>query len=275
MPELPEVETTVRTLRPDLLGRTIVGVRGIDYPPLVVPLPPEDFAQRVVGRQILAVGRRAKFILLHLDNDEILSVHLRMSGRLYITASTEPLAPHVHAVLDLNDGRAVHMRVPRKFGRMRLLTAAEYASLDARLGPEPLAASFTVDELASRLQARRARLKALLLDQHFLAGLGNIYTDETLFRAGLHPLRPADDLDPEEISRLYHAIRQILTEAITAEGTTLSDSGYLFGEEQPGQFAERLCVYGRAGEPCPTCGTPIVRQIIAGRSSHFCPVCQS
>jgi len=275
MPELPEVETTARSLRPDLQGRTIAGVRGIDYPPLVEPLTPESFAARVTGRQILAVGRRAKFVLLYLDNGDVLTIHLRMSGRLHVTAGAEPPAPHVHAVLDLGDGRAVHFRDPRKFGRMRLLTAAEYAVLDAHLGPEPVAERFSIPELAGRLHARRrARLKAVLLDQRFLAGLGNIYADETLFRAGLHPLRPAGSLTPAEVARLHQAIRQILAEAIAAEGTTLGDRGYLFGEDRSGQFAARLCVYGRAGEPCPRCGTPIERQIIAGRSSHFCPHCQ-
>jgi formamidopyrimidine-DNA glycosylase len=276
MPELPEVETTARTLRPDLLGRTLVGVRGIDYPPLVEPLTPEVFAHRVTGRQILAVGRRAKFVLLHLDNSDILSIHLRMSGRLYVTADTGPPAPHVHAVLELSDGHALHLRDPRKFGRMRLFTAAEYAALDARLGPEPVTEGFSSDQLAGRLHARRrARLKAVLLDQRFVAGLGNIYADETLFRARLHPLRPAGSLSPEEIVRLHRAIQETLTEAIAAEGTTLGDMIYLFGEGRSGQFAERLCVYGHAGEPCPVCGTPIERRIIAGRSSHFCPVCQS
>lgn len=276
MPELPEVETTARALRPDLLGRTIVGVWGVDYPPLCTPLTPGDFAAGVTGRQILAVDRRAKFVLLRLDNGDVLSIHLRMSGRLYVTAGTDPPARHVHAVIELSDGRALQFRDPRKFGRMRLLTAAEYAVLDSRLGPEPATDAFSVDELTSRLHARqRARLKAVLLDQRFVAGLGNIYADETLFRAGLHPLRPAGSLSPPEIARLHQAIRQVLAEAIAAEGTTLGDMGYLFGEGRSGQFAERLCVYGHAGEPCSECGTPIVRQVIAGRSSHFCPNCQA
>jgi formamidopyrimidine-DNA glycosylase len=275
MPELPEVETTARALRPDLLGRKIVGARGIDYPPLVEPLSPETFCRRITGRLILAVGRRAKFVLLHLDNGDILTIHMRMSGRLYVAPGADPPAPHVHAVLDLGDGRALHFRDPRKFGRMRLLTAAEYARLDAHLGPEPVENHLSLDDLASRLRARRrGRLKAILLDQRFVAGLGNIYVDETLFRAGLHPLRPAGSLSPEEIAHLHRAIQQVLAEAIAAEGTTLGDMIYLFGEGRSGQFAERLCVYGRVGQPCPTCGTPIERQSIAGRSSHFCPVCQ-
>lgn len=275
MPELPEVETTARALRPDLLGRTIVRVRGIDYPPLVEPLNPASFARRVRGRQILAVGRRAKLILLHLDNGNVLSIHLRMSGRLYIAATAAPPTPHVHAVLELSDGRSLCLRDPRKFGRMRLLTAAEYAALDAHLGPEPVTEGFSVDQLAGRLRARRrARLKAVLLDQRFVAGLGNIYADETLFRAGLHPLRPAGSLSPAEVARLHRAIRETLAEAIAAEGTTLGDMVYLFGEGRSGRFAARLCVYGHAGEPCPICGAAIVRQIIAGRSTHFCPVCQ-
>jgi formamidopyrimidine-DNA glycosylase len=276
MPELPEVETTARTLRPDLTGRTIVAVRGIDYPPLVEPLAPGSFAQRLVGQRIEAVGRRAKLVLLHLGNGEVLSIHLRMSGRLCVRPTEELPAPHTHAVLDLDNGRALHLRDPRKFGRMRLFTAEEFVAMGLRLGPEPIMEGFTVAVLAARLHARRrARLKAVLLDQRFLAGLGNIYADESLFRARLHPLRPAGSLSPEETARLHHAIQSVLSEAIAAEGTTLGDMGYLFGEGRSGSFAERLCVYGRQGEPCPACGAPIVRQVIAGRSSHFCPRCQS
>jgi formamidopyrimidine-DNA glycosylase len=275
MPELPEVETTARILRQDLPGRTIVGVRGLDYLPLVKPLSPESFTTAVVGQRVHEVGRRAKYVLLHLDGGATLAIHLGMSGRLFLAPQEVPPSPHTHAVLDLDDGRALHLRDPRKFGRMRCLSAEEYAHLSARLGPEPLDPLLTTDALAGRLRGRpRARLKAVLLDQRFLAGLGNIYADESLFRAGLHPLRPAGSLSPEEVARLHRAIVEVLTEAITANGTTLGDGIFLFGEDEAGRFAEHLRVYGRGGEPCTICGTPLVRQVIAGRSSHFCPVCQ-
>ncbi len=275
MPELPEVETTARILRPDLLGRSVVRVRGLDYPPLVEPLTSEEFADRMRGRRIVAVGRRAKLLLLQLEEGEVLTVHLRMSGRLYLRPAVEDPLPHTHAVLDLDDGRALHLRDPRKFGRLRLYTADEYAALHRRLGPEPLSADFTPEVLASRLGARRrAQLKAVLLDQRSLAGLGNIYADEALFRARLHPRRPAGGLSAMEIAQLHRAIREVLLEALTANGTTLGDGIYLFGADEAGRFAERLQVYGRAGAACFSCGTPIERQTVAGRSSHFCPVCQ-
>lgn len=275
MPELPEVETTARALRPDLLDRTVIRVRGLDYPPLVEPLTPDDFAARLTGQRIVGVGRRAKLILLQLAEDAVLTVHLRMSGRLYLRPAAVEPRPHTHAVLDLDDGRALHLRDPRKFGRLRLYTAAEYAMLDRRLGPEPLAADFTAEVLASRLRARRrARLKAVLLDQRSLAGLGNIYADESLFRAGLHPRRPAGSLSAQEVAHLHRAIQEVLREAIAANGTTLGDGLYLFGADEAGQFAARLRVYGRGGEPCPSCGTAIERQTVAGRSSHLCPLCQ-
>ena len=275
MPELPEVETTVRGLCHDLPGNKFSGVRELDYAPTVEPLSPKDFTKAVLGRRITSIGRRAKYILLGLDNNHTLTVHLRMSGRLFTTtAGTQP-DRHTRIILDLDNGRALHFHDVRKFGRMRLLTEAEYASLDRRLGPEPLAPSFTSVVLAERLQNRsKARLKPLLLDQHFLAGLGNIYADESLFRAGLHPLRQAGTLSIEEIQRLHHAIRNVLSEAITAEGTTLSDGVYRFGMDQPGRFAERLQVYGSEGEACPQCGGSLLRQTIGGRSSHFCPTCQ-
>jgi len=275
MPELPEVETTARNLRPDLLGRTFIAVRGLDYPPLVEPFTPAEFAARLAGRRVVAVGRRAKFILLQLDDGEVLTIHLRMSGRLYLQPTAAVPLSHTHAVLDLDDGRALHLRDPRKFGRLRLLTSAEYETWHGLLGPEPLAADFSAGVLASRLLARRrARLKAVLLDQRFLAGLGNIYADEALFRARLHPLRPAGSLSSAEVAQLHGAIQEVLLEAIAANGTTLGDGLFLFGAGEAGRFAERLRVYGRRGEACTSCGTTIERQIIAGRSSYFCPACQ-
>ncbi len=275
MPELPEVETTARALRRDLPGKTVVGVRALDYAPLVAPLTPEEFAAAMGGQRITGVGRRAKFVLLYLESGAVLAVHLRMTGRLYVVpGETEP-DRYTHAVLDLDDGNSLHFRDPRKFGRMRLLTDREFSRLDALLGPEPLDPALTAARLHDRLQARgRARLKPLLLDQRFLAGLGNIYADETLFRARLHPLRAAGSLSEEEAGRLHRAMVEVLEEAIAAEGTTLSDGTFLFGSGEPGHFAERLRVYGRAGKPCLACGRPIERRIVGGRSTHFCLECQ-
>ncbi len=275
MPELPEVETTARVLRRDLPGRRIVGVRALDYAPLVAPLAPEEFATAMVGQRITRVGRRAKFVLLFLESGSVLAVHLRMTGRLYVVPPETGADRYTHAILDLDNGSALHFRDPRKFGRMRLLTGREYSRLDGLLGPEPLDPALTPVRLRERLQARgRARLKSLLLDQRFLAGLGNIYADETLFRARLHPLRSAGSLSGEEVGRLHQAMVEVLEEAIAAEGTTLSDGTFLFGSGEPGRFAERLRVYGRTGKPCLVCGSPIERRIIGGRSTHFCLECQ-
>lgn len=275
MPELPEVETTARFLRPHLSGRAIVGVRALDYPPLVAPYSREGFAAALLGGRVRDLGRRGKHLLLFLEDGRVLAIHLGMSGRLLLFPRETPPDRHTHAVLDLDDGNALHFGDPRKFGRMRLLSAEEYAALDRRLGPEPLSPTFTVQVLAQRLQARsQARLKALLLDQRILAGLGNIYADEALFRAGLHPFRPAGSLTPEDVGRLHQAIREVLEEAIAAEGTTLPDRAFRFGTGTDGRFAVRLQVYGRAGRPCPRCGTTLRRERLAGRSTCFCPRCQ-
>jgi formamidopyrimidine-DNA glycosylase len=225
---------------------------------------------------VTQISRRAKYIVCPLDSGAVLTVHLRMTGRLFLAAGQQEADKHTRAILDLDSGTSLHFRDPRKFGRMRLMSPEEYAALDARLGPEPLDPTFTAGVLAVRATARkRARIKPLLLDQHFLAGLGNIYADEALFRARLHPLRRAGSLSAEEVERLQRAIVAVLREAIEAEGTTLSDGGYRFGEDQSGGFAERLRVYGRTDQPCLVCGHPIRRLRIASRSSHICPQCQS
>ncbi len=276
MPELPEVETTVQALRPHLAGRIIVGVRALDYPPLVAPYPKEEFIAALVGCQVREVGRRGKHLLLFLEDGRVLAIHLGMSGRLFLFLGETPPDRYTHAVLDLDDGRALHFCDPRKFGRMRLLSPEAYATLERRLGSEPLSPTFTQEMLTERLQKHpQARLKALLLDQHFLAGLGNIYADEVLFHAQLHPCRPAKSLSSEEIGRLFRAVREVLKKAIAAQGTTLADRGFLFGAGEEGRFAERLQVYGRAGQPCPRCGTTIQRGHVLGRSSYFCPRCQN
>jgi len=274
MPELPEVETTARALRPALAGRTIAAVRGVDYAPLVAPLSPQAFASALAGRRISAVGRRGKYLLLSLDDGSVLAIHLRMSGRLFVAPAGTPPDRHTRAILDLDDGHSLRFRDPRKFGRMRLLSAPEHAHLDRSLGPEPLDPATAAGWMERLRRHRRTRLKPLLMDQRFLAGLGNIYADEALHRAGLHPLRPAGSLYRQEAGRLQQAIVEVLADAIAAEGTTLSDGIYLFGEGEAGRFAERLRVYGRAGLPCAVCGHPIGRERIGGRSSHFCPRCQ-
>lgn len=273
MPELPEVETTLRAL--DVAGRTVLAVRGIDYPPTVAPASPETFARALLQRRILTVQRRGKYLLLHLEGEAVLAVHLRMSGRLLQLRGRPEPDRHTRLILDLDDASSLVLRDPRKFARVRVLSRQEYLGLDAALGPEP----FSVCRDAAAWQARlfrhpRSRLKALLMDQRFLAGVGNIYADEALHRACLHPLRPVSSLSADEAVRLGEALLEVLEEAIAAEGTTLADGAYRFGEGRTGNFHPMLRVYGREGKPCLRCGTPIVRIPFAARSSYYCPVCQ-
>jgi len=269
MPELPEVESLARELRGALVGRKIVGVE-VRWPRIVAAPDPETFARRLVGRRIREIRRRGKWLLLGLDEGEWLLVHLRMSGRLTVEDACAPDDVHTRVVFHLGDGQRLRFSDPRKFGRMALTACPEEWLGD--LGPEP--PGLTLEQLAGMLQGRRVRLKPLLTDQRFLAGLGNIYADEVLWRAGLHPLRPADTLTLEETARLHGAIRQVLEEAIARRGTTLPDQRYVLPDGRPGEFAARLAVYGREGHPCPRCGTPIARTRVGGRSVHFCPQCQ-
>ncbi|HSJ52330.1 MAG TPA: bifunctional DNA-formamidopyrimidine glycosylase/DNA-(apurinic or apyrimidinic site) lyase [Anaerolineae bacterium] len=274
MPELPEVETVARSLREPLGGRTIVDVTV--HWPRTVNLARgqeggDEFRRRLVGRRVTSVGRRGKYVVIGLDEGYLL-VHLKMSGRLQVVPRSQPADKHVQVLFDLDDGQQWRFREVRNFGRIYLVDLPDRVT--AALGPEPLAADLTLAEFRRLLSRRSGRLKSLLLNQAFLAGLGNIYADEALFRAGLHPLRRAASLSAEEQERLYRSVREVLEEAIADQGTTLSDGGYVDAEGQEGRHQERLAVYHRAGEPCPRCQAPIERTIIGGRSSHFCPRCQ-
>ncbi len=271
MPELPEVETLARELREGLVGRSIVGVE-VRWARTVAAPDPEDFARRLVGRRIREIRRRGKWLLLGLDGGEWLLVHLRMSGRLAVEGADAPEDSHTRVVFHLDDGRRLRFSDPRKFGRMALTACPE--DWLGGLGPEPLEPGLTPERLVGMLRGRRVRLKALLADQRFLAGLGNIYADEVLWRAGLHPLRRADTLTAEEVARLHGAIREVLEEAIARRGTTLADRRYVLPDGRPGEFAAHLAVYGREGAPCPRCSAPIVRTRVGGRSAHYCPQCQ-
>ncbi|MEW5934769.1 MAG: bifunctional DNA-formamidopyrimidine glycosylase/DNA-(apurinic or apyrimidinic site) lyase, partial [Bacillota bacterium] len=203
----------------------------------------------------------------------VLHVHLGMTGRLVFLPPGDP-APdrHVHARFSFDRGE-LYYQDTRRFGYLELLPGSALGDHPRlRLGPEPLDGSFTTEVLRGMLAGRRAPVKAVLLDQHIMAGIGNIYADEALHRAGVHPLRPAGDLGEREVETLRDALREVLEEAIAARGTTFSD--YRDGEGRPGEFVSRLCVYGREGEACPRCGTPVARQRLGGRSTYFCPCCQ-
>jgi formamidopyrimidine-DNA glycosylase len=201
-----------------------------------------------------------------------LLIHLKMSGQLLVVPVVEPMDEHVHLLLDLDEGLQLRFRDVRKFGRVYLVDHP--SEVTTGLGPEPLSADFTLAEFRRLLAPRRGRLKPLLLNQQFLAGLGNIYADEALFASRLHPLRNADTLTPEEQARLHNAIRVVLSHAVESRGTTLGDGGYTDARGEMGAYQEQISVYGRGGEPCLCCQTSIQRIVIGGRSAHFCPRCQ-
>ncbi len=268
MPELPEVETVARGLQQRLPGSTITGA-AVYWPRTLARPAPDEFRARIVGRRVESVGRRGKYVVITLDRGYLL-VHLKMSGRLFVAPAGKALGPHIRAVLDLDDGRQLLFRDARKFGRIYLVDRLE--EVTAPLGPEPLAADFSLEDFSRLLGRRSGRLKSMLLNQEFLAGVGNIYADEILFVARLNPLRRADTLTASDQARLYQAIRSVLQRAIAACGTTLPDRNYLDAEGRAGDY--RAEVYGRSGDPCLVCGAPIERLVVGGRSTHFCPKCQ-
>jgi formamidopyrimidine-DNA glycosylase len=260
MPELPEVETVVRTVAAHLAGRRIVSTRFTSR--FVTPGNRAKLTQRLAGRRIESVTRRGKFILIALDQGT-LTVHLGMTGKLLLSGEA---GEHTHGVFILDDGLLLY-HDPRQFGRIEWSAGAPPRV--AKLGPEPLEISF--DEFRKRLR-RKARLKALLLNQAFLAGLGNIYADESLFAAGIHPLSVADRLSAVRAKKLYDAIRSILTHAIQLGGSSISD--YVNARGERGWFQMEHRVYGREGEPCANCGRPIRKILVAQRGTHYCPHCQ-
>ena len=281
MPELPEVETVARDLRGLVAGATIVGATG-DWPRQIASHASIDaFADAVAGRRIEAVGRRAKLVVVELSGHAALTIHLKMTGQLFVVPAGAPADRHVHLVLALDDGREVRFRDIRKFGRVGLwprdpltgavLDAEAGAELFAGHGPEPLDDAFTLRAFRARLRTRHARLKQLLLDQAFIAGIGNIYADEALWRARLHPLRRAASLHPPDEGRLYREIRAVLAEAIERRGSSVDD---YTAPEGDGEMQEHLLVYQRTGEPCPRCGRPIRRIVVGQRATHFCSWCQ-
>lgn len=270
MPELPEVETVARDLDARLRGRRILGVTVL-WPRTVERPALGAFCAGLVERTVEHVGRRGKFVVVRLDRGDRLLVHLRMTGRLLLEPADAPAGPHTRVIFVLDRGERLRFDDARRFGRMLLLDPDAFAAFSARLGAEPLDEALDAAALAARL-ARRARIKALLLDQRYLAGVGNIYADEALFRAGIHPARAASTLTLEEWRALHAALRSVLAAGVDYRGT--STSTYLDALGRPGRFQERLLVYRRAGQPCPRCGTALARVVVAGRTSTFCRQCQ-
>jgi formamidopyrimidine-DNA glycosylase len=284
MPELPEVETVARDLQRWVVGATITRADVHWDRTIRHPLPPERFMAEIAGARIRRVGRRAKSVLIFLEDGRVITVALRMTGALIVTPAGAPDDPYVRVAFHLADGRQLRYRDVRKFGRIGLWEGGglrrvrevrepyRVGHVFARHGPEPLARSFSVARLTERLRRRSARLKTLLLDQSFVAGVGNIYADEALWYARLHPLRAADTLQDAEIRRLHRSIRKVLRQGIANRGASFSD--YVGADGEPGANAERLRVYQRTGQPCYRCGRPIERIVIGQRSAHFCSYCQ-
>jgi formamidopyrimidine-DNA glycosylase len=295
MPELPEVETVARDLQRWVAGARIIDATVTWERTIRHPQPAERFVAEIAGATVKRVGRRAKTVLIHLEDGRVMTVALRMTGALIVVEPGTPPDPYARVVFSLADGRELRYRDVRKFGRIGLWPGGGLRSVGAgrggrsrkvaestrryRIGevfsghgPEPLARSFTVRRLAERLARRSARLKTLLLDQTFIAGVGNIYADEALWRAHLHPLRQADTLTEAEMRRLHRAVRAVLREGIANRGSSFSD--YVGADGEPGDNAERLAVYRRTDQPCYRCGRPIRRIVVGQRSTHFCPICQ-
>lgn len=273
MPELPEVETIARSLQPQIIHHRIHAVEKLDWERMVKTPDPMLFRELVRGRMVEHVGRRAKWLLLMLDAGWTMALHLRMSGRVWVaTDSNDEPDQHTHLVLRLDNDYRLFFRDPRKFGRVQLLDSHGLSELDQSLGVEPLGNTFDPETLGNILSQRRTVLKSLLLNQTLIAGLGNIYVDESLWHARLHPQQPAHTVTASETCRLHAAIRDVLQRAIAHGGSTLRD--YRNGYNQIGQNQEYFSVYGRTGQPCLACGFAIERLIVAQRSTHVCPKCQ-
>ena len=280
MPELPEVETVARDLRGRILDATILGATVL-WPRTLRTHAPETFGPALAGRRIESVGRRGKQLVVGLSDGALMTIHLKMTGPLFVVAAGTAVDPHVRLVIRFTDGRELRFRDIRKFGRVGLYDVdpdsgeavheAGGAAIFAATGPEPLAETFTLRDFRRRLRARKGRLKSLLLDQSFIAGVGNIYADEALWAARLHPLRSAPTLRPADERHLYLDVRRILAEAIVRRGSSIDDYTAPDGD---GSMQEHLLVYQRAGEPCSRCGRPIRRVVVGGRATHFCSWCQ-
>jgi formamidopyrimidine-DNA glycosylase len=273
VPELPEVETVRRRLEPALVGRRFEHVE-IDDSRLTRPDDPAEVAAELTGERVEALERRGKYLVVRFESGRVLLIHLRMTGTLLHAVPGNPAdVPHRRAVVNLDDGSDVVYRDVRRFGTWLLVEPDALDSyLAQRLGGEPLGRTFTTRSLAASLANRRAPVKAALLDQRTLAGLGNIYVDEALWRARIHPLRPARELDADEVKALREGIKRALEAGIKRQGATLRD--YRQPDGSAGSMQNEFKVYGRLGEPCDRCGTPIEKTRVAGRGTWYCPACQ-
>ena len=270
MPELPEVETIKNELSPYIVGHRIADVTlpwdGIVRQPSV-----EEFCSHIIGQKIIGIARRGKYLIFSLSGGDLLIIHLRMSGSLLLKPASAPPERFTRAIVSLDNETAIIFRDPRKFGMMSLVK--DRNTIIGKLGPEPLETSFTPQVLAERLAKRKAPVKAILLDQSLVAGIGNMYADEALFAARIHPLRPGNNLSPDEIERLFQAIQQVLRAGISNKGA--STDTYFRPSGDRGTAHHQFMVAHQGGKPCPVCGASIQRLPIRNRGSYFCPKCQS
>ncbi|MGA7673264.1 MAG: DNA-formamidopyrimidine glycosylase [Nitrolancea sp.] len=273
MPELPEVETVRRNLQTLVVGATIRDVELSQFTGCIAHPAPDEFVARLRGQTIAGTGRRGKNLFLLLDTGDAVAIHLRMTGDLTVVTPDEPRGKHHHLAFLLDDGRELRFSDTRKFGRLRLLTPPEFETFKTKVGPEPLDDELTPQRFCEMLQSRGRAIKPLIMDQAFLAGVGNIYADEALYAARIHPLRAARSLSFDEASRLLHAIRIAFLDALGRGGTTIRD--YRNGLGERGENQEYLQIYSlNEGDPCPRCGTPINRIVAGQRGTRFCPQCQ-
>ena len=287
MPELPEVETVCRQLEPELRGRTVEALEVLDAR-WCRPTPPRTLERAVAGARIEGLGRRGKYLLLGLEGERTLVMHLRMTGNLVLVEGERRLDPsegmrlyegerstsehHLRARFRLDDGRELWFTDPRRFGEAFLIADADLKGRFAKLGPEPLSDEFTPEVLGLAAAGRTAPLKSFLLDQSRVAGVGNIYADEALFRARLHPLSPAGSMKAEHLEAVRDAVVAALEAGIERGGASIDD--YRDGRGEKGAMQEEFLVHTREGEPCPECGGPISRIVVSGRSTYYCPSCQ-
>jgi len=274
MPELPEVETIVRDLKAQGLAGSVIQEARVYWNRSIASPAVGDFLTQIKGKEIVAVTRRGKYIVLELKNGGSVTIHLRMTGRLSFANPGKKRDTHEHVILSLEGGRELRFRDMRKFGKWTLSENGSAAL--AKLGPEPLDPAFTLEVFLKKIAERDRMLKPLLLDQTFIAGLGNIYVDEALWEAKLHSVRTSGSLTRKEISRLYEAILKVLRTGIENLGTTLgkTDVNFYSVSGRRGRNQDALKVFRRTGDPCPRCHTPIKRLIVAQRSTHICPRCQ-
>jgi formamidopyrimidine-DNA glycosylase len=269
VPELPEVETTRRGLEPLLRNRRICDL-VVREPRLRWPIA-SDLPDRIQGRKISAVSRRGKYLLIELENSALL-IHLGMSGSLRLLQQPENPLKHDHYDLVLESGDLVRYNDPRRFGSLHLTSDPGRHALLRNLGPEPLQPEFSGAYLRRRCRGRRTAIKQLIMNGEVVVGVGNIYASEALFRAGIHPSRPAGRISQQRLDRLCEEIRTVLDEALRSGGTTLRD--FVGSDGRPGYFRQQLLVYEREGQPCENCGRPIRRRVLGQRASYYCPACQ-